>query len=182
MGLSGAGKTSVLTEVKRKREDITLVNYGDIATEVGIKAELVENRDQVLALAPDQIKELQVKVVESLEDNPKTILDTHALLALKPMGFMSGLTDSLFEKIKIEGMIYIDASSEEVMKRRKEDTSRDRMIIELNELNQNRIRSNEIIDAYAKKYKVQKFTIKNSDGQFDNTVKELLLTLTQLGW
>ena len=181
IGLPGAGKTTILAEVKNRRK-VAIINYGDVATEIAKKEGLLQHRDQVLELPPEKIKELQEKSISAFEDNPRTILDTHALLSLRPSGKLPGLTPSLFKKVKVEALVFIDAPSKEVVDRRKRDTSRKRPTISEEELDRNREESTRMIKVYAEQYTVPFFTITNRDGKLEDAVKEFLNVLDSLGW
>jgi len=84
VGLPGAGKTSVLNELK-KVKTVQIVNFGDLISEIAIKKGLVKSRDEINNLPVKIHKKLQKETVKRISALGKRdlIIDTHAILKKK---------------------------------------------------------------------------------------------------
>ena len=181
MGLAGAGKSTVLKYFLEKNRFIRVINYGDVAVDIAIKRGLVKNRDEINLIPPEYHSRLQKEVVSRLKDTPKTILDTHAILRKKE-GYLPGLTPDLFKKIKVEGFVFIDAPSSEIIWRRKNDKTRKRKILTKDEIDRDRMLSEMLIASYSAAIGAPFFLIQNRNGKINEAVKEFEKIIKFLGW
>ncbi len=124
MGLPGAGKSTVLSELKKMRPEYTIANYGDLMFEIEKKEGWVTQRDEMRKLSIEKQKKAQSLVAERLAtEKGKFILDTHCSVNT-PRGYYPGLPISLLKGISVELLIYVTATVEEIERRRKSDTTR----------------------------------------------------------
>jgi adenylate kinase len=183
MGLAGAGKSTVLNKFLEVRKDVKKINYGDLAVEVAINKKLVTDRDKINSLTSFQHKKLQEDVVKQLKekDSPKTILDTHAILRHNP-GYIAGITPELMKKINIEGFVFIDASPDEILLRRKSDPTRTRSMLTKEQIDEDRMLSKALICGYVSITGVPFYFVHNKQGNLDNAVDEIRKIVEDLGW
>lgn len=124
MGLPGAGKSTVLTELKQKRSEYAISNYGDLMFEIEKKEGWINHRDEMRKLPIEKQKQAQELVAKKLaKEKGKFILDTHCAVNT-PGGYYPGLPFSLLKNLSVELLIYITASTDEIKKRRQNDPTR----------------------------------------------------------
>ncbi len=123
LGTPGAGKTTVLSRATAGM-GCKEINYGDLMLEIALKEKFVQNRDEMRKMPLENQKKLQAQVAKALgKMEGKIILNTHALVST-PAGYMPGLSKVLFESVEIEQLVLITSPPKDVIRRRKEDTTR----------------------------------------------------------
>ncbi len=128
MGVPGAGKTSVLKGVTEKKPEYKIVNYGDLMLEIFREKYGVQNRDDMRKASVAQQKAVQEAVAEKLSRmDEKVILDTHCSI-LTPKGYLPGLPFELLKKLKVDRLVLVSATVDEIYGRRKNDKTRTREV------------------------------------------------------
>jgi adenylate kinase len=123
LGVPGAGKTTVLKSLKG---DYKVVNYGDLMLEIEKKEFGIKDRDEMRKLPIEKQKLAQKLVAEALAKmHGKIILDTHCSVAT-PSGYYPGLPFEFLKLWKVEKLIYVTASVDELTARRQNDPTRKR--------------------------------------------------------
>ncbi|MCX8205609.1 MAG: adenylate kinase [Candidatus Micrarchaeota archaeon] len=126
MGTPGAGKSTVLSALSAKHPEIKVVNFGTVMLDIA-KAEYgVAGRDDMRKLPRDKYRELQRKAAQAIAKMPpSTIIDTHASVNTAD-GYHPGLPLYVLSELPIDALVYIYARIEDVIERRRRDTSRQR--------------------------------------------------------
>ena len=149
-GLPGVGKTTILDKavekLKREGVNIGLVNYGTIMLKIAKDKGLVKHRDEMRKLNITQQLELQKIAAKKLNELAKLydmlIIDTH-LFVNTPRGRWPGISLNNLSILNINQIIVVEASPEEIIRRREkdEDRVRDKANIEIidDDLKYNRI-------------------------------------------
>ena len=123
LGVPGAGKTTVLKGLK---SDYKVVNYGDLMLEIEKKEFGIKDRDEMRKLPIEKQKLAQKLVAEALAKmGGKVILDTHCSVAT-PSGYYPGLPFEFLKLWKVEALIYVTATVQELTVRRESDPTRKR--------------------------------------------------------
>ena len=123
MGLPGAGKSAILKGLKT---DYKIQNYGDLMLEIEKKEFGIKDRDEMRKLPIEKQKYAQQLVAKSLaKETGKFILDTHCSIATHT-GYYPGLPFEFLKMLKVEALVLITASVEEIVARRSSDTTRHR--------------------------------------------------------
>jgi adenylate kinase len=123
LGVPGAGKTTVLKSLKT---DYKVVNYGDLMLEIEKKEFGIKDRDEMRKLPIEKQKLAQKLVAEALAKmKGKVILDTHCSVAT-PSGYYPGLPFEFLKLWKVEALIYVTATVDELKARRENDPTRKR--------------------------------------------------------
>ncbi len=124
MGVPGAGKTSVLKGVMERKQEYKIVNYGDLMLGVFGEKYGVKDRDEMRKTSVAQQKAVQKTVAERLSKmDGKVILDTHCSIRT-PKGYLPGLPFALLKKLKVDGLVLVSATVDEICGRRKKDKTR----------------------------------------------------------
>lgn len=183
MSASGAGKTTLLKAVNEKRPGVKIINYGDLAAKA-----LNTTNDKVLSFPAPKIEEMQEKVVDMLkeEKHPQIILTTHASLPLTSGEILPGFHARFFKDVKVEGLAYIDAPSDDILKRREaQHAERPRALVPKEEIERERKTSMDYIRKWSEEHSVPYFVImnpQNDEGYPTEAVNDFLQLLDKLGW
>ncbi|GBC74992.1 Thymidylate kinase [archaeon HR06] len=131
VGVAGVGKTAVLSKVKEILSNnglkVETVTYGSVMFEEAKKMFNLNNRDELRKLKLKDQRKLQLLAAEKISKLKEDILliDTH--LAIKTgNAYLPGLPFEVIKKLKLDLIILIEATSEEILKRRMNDKSRNR--------------------------------------------------------
>ena len=126
MGIPGAGKTTVLTEALKGASGWRVINWGDRMVGLAKAQGLVKERDEMRGLPVERQAKLQEDVADSLaKETGKWILDTHCSVNT-PRGYFPGLPFRLLGKLKVDGLVLVEAPVENILRRRAADATRQR--------------------------------------------------------
>ncbi len=127
IGVPGVGKTTVINSAleycKENKIEVKYINYGDLMFEEAKK--IVNNRDEIRKLPIEKQKLLQLNAANRIVEITKeknVLLDTHMFIRTEN-GYMSGIPIWVAEKLMPDSIVLIEASPEEISKRRKKDSS-----------------------------------------------------------
>jgi len=141
-GLPGSGKTTVLNAALETLKslgfgEVVLVNYGTVMFEEAKSSGLVENRDQMRSLPTEIQRKIQRSAAEKIANMARdkiVIVDTHMLIRT-PEGFLPGLPMWVVEALCPNMIILVEAFPEEIAGRRSKDTTRNRDVESVEDIN-----------------------------------------------
>jgi adenylate kinase len=134
-GVPGVGKTTVLSEFKKKAEEeglrVKIVNFGTYMLDTAVKEGIVDDRDKIRTLPLRRQLELQRLAAQAiirdaakeLGDDGILIVDTHALVKTVA-GYWPGLPRHVLDELKPDMIAVIEASPEEIIARQARDKTR----------------------------------------------------------
>jgi len=123
-GVPGVGKSTVI-EAARQHAGYSVVVYGTEMFEVARARGLVKDRDEMRKLDPSVQREIQIAAAEAIAKKGDVIVDTH--FAIKtPKGYLPGIPAWVAEKLRLKQIVLVEASPEDILKRRQNDPSRQR--------------------------------------------------------
>ncbi len=173
LGAPGAGKTTVLTKAAEQSPGWRVITWGDRALEIAKAKGLAKERDEIRKLPVAKQAELQRMVADSLaNEKGKWMLDTHCSINT-PEGYYPGLPFKVLEKLKADALAYVNAPVEDVMRRRKTDTSRARDAQGRKELEEHLAVNRALLGAYSAFSGAPVMIIENADGKLDEAVAKL---------
>ena len=181
MGLPGVGKSSVLKSMKERHPSVELINYGDLLFSAAKKQFNLPDRDRIVDLPMKEHAAIQREAILQIKGGKNTILDTHAVLK-KPSGFLPGLAPELLSKKEIEGFVFIDAPTKDIIERRTGDPARTRPEMSAEELDSIRNHSFSSIKMYSAATGKPVFILINRKGKLEDTVEEFEHILESLNW
>ncbi|MGC8572196.1 MAG: AAA family ATPase [Candidatus Micrarchaeia archaeon] len=169
VGTPSAGKTSII-KVLENDPNYKTVNLGDLMYEVGVKKGYIKDRDEIRYLDPDKAEELRTAAVEEVSKmEGNIILDTHATVEQHGR-FLPGLAYYMFKYLgHTKGFFYIDADTDEILRRRKEDKTRTREIEPEWLINTQRNINLAIISYYASHFNVPMYVINNKKDNLEES-------------
>lgn len=183
LGTDGAGKTSVLNGVKSART----VNVGTELYTYYSKKFGVSARDRIrvaqLAAYGEALKIRNVILRKIAKMNGTIAIDTHAFVKAVD-GYMPGLSlkDLAVLKGKIGAIIYIDADSKQIIKRRQSDKTRNREVDSEEELNRERSINLMFSTQYALYLEAPMYIVKNEDGKLAATQGRVNAIIRSIKW
>lgn len=138
VGVPGVGKSTIIsnatTTLQKKGTSLSTVVFGSVMFEEAKKLG-INDRDQIRKQTIDVQQRLQNMTadhISSLNDSI-VVVDTHLFIKTQS-GYYPGLPMSLILKINPERLILITANSEEILNRRKNDSTRARDLISDDEI------------------------------------------------
>ena len=138
VGVPGVGKSTIIsnatTALQKKGTTLSTVVFGSVMFEEAKKLG-INDRDQIRKQTIDVQQRLQNMTadhISSLNDSI-IIVDTHLFIKTQS-GYYPGLPMNLILKLNPERLILITANSEEILNRRKNDSTRARDLISDDEI------------------------------------------------
>jgi len=182
-GVPGAGKSTVVQEalkqLKAQGVEYEFINYGDVMFELMREREGVADRDEMRKIPTSSYRKIQReagKQIARAAQRKFVLVDTHCLIK-KPEGYYPGLPRWVIEELDPESIVIIEASSEEVARRRAKDTTRRRDKELLDEVVEHQLLNRAIATAYATLTGATVRIIHNRDGKLSEAVKEMVEVL-----
>lgn len=172
IGTPSSGKTSLVDSV-RKDNRYKVVNLGDVMQDIAVKEKYVDNRDKLRYLPMDKQEELRTKAVAKVsKERGNVVLDTHATVEQHGR-FFPGLSFYMMTHLKhTAAIIYVDALTEHIMRRRKADKSRHREIEPEWLINTQRDINLAIVSYYSTYLNIPLYLIVNEDGRLASSIKD----------
>ncbi len=120
--------------------------------------------------------EIMNRIIASKED---AIIDTHASVK-QGRRYRPGFSIDELEKIRIGAIIYVDATSEEILERSLSDTGRQRAYSTLAEIDEWRSVNISIISTFAVYLNIPIYIIYNQHGKQDEATAEVLRIIREI--
>lgn len=139
VGVPGVGKSTIVTNatetLRNKGTSVKTVVFGSIMFEEAKKLG-INDRDELRKLTIDKQEKLQNRAAEHISSLNDSIVfvDTHLFIKTQS-GYYPGLPMNLILKMKPQKLILITANPDEILNRRKKDTTRTRDLISDDEIN-----------------------------------------------
>lgn len=138
VGVPGVGKSTIISNatatLKKKGTILNTVVFGSVMFEEAKKLG-INDRDQIRKQTIDVQQRLQNMTADHISSLNESIVvvDTHLFIKTQS-GYYPGLPMSLILKLNPERLILITANSEEILNRRKNDSTRTRDLISDDEI------------------------------------------------
>lgn len=134
----------------------------------------IKNRDEIRTLDDKNTIELRNAIMQRIiESKSDTIIDTHASVK-QGRRYRPGFSIDELQRIRISAIIYIDATSEEILERSLTDGSRQRAYETLAEIDEWRSVNISIISTFAVYLNIPIYIIYNQQGKQEEASKEVL--------
>lgn len=182
VGIPGVGKSTVITNILNTLStggvDITMAEFGSLMFEQA-KLLSISNRDDLRKLSLEQqrsLQEMTANYIFSLE-NDIVIVDTH-LFINTAQGYYPGIPSKLLNILNPAYLILIIAAPQEILDRRKADTTRQRDLISLDNIS-NELNISKIMIASSSILAGCPFSIiQNNNGQLEEATNKICKILT----
>lgn len=172
-GIPGTGKTTVLERaIAESGKKYIYVNYGDVMFDEAKSRGLVKDRDEMRKLDPKIQKEIQRNAAKKIGKMENVIVDTHASI-LTPNGYLPGLPEWVLKEIMPNIIVILEASPEEILRRRAKDTSRKRDADDIEGIKEHQEMNRAVAMAYSVLTGATIKIIQNHDNGLEEAVKNL---------
>ena len=138
VGVPGVGKSTIIsnatTTLQKKGTSLSTVVFGSVMFEEAKKLG-INDRDQIRKQTIDVQQRLQNMTADHISrlNDSIVVVDTHLFIKTQS-GYYPGLPMNLILKLNPERLILITANSEEILNRRKNDSTRTRDLISDDEI------------------------------------------------
>jgi len=172
-GSPGAGKTTILKQVAGSFES-KIANMGTMMLEVGQKLGYVTDRDQLRFLGLKKFNEVRNRALDEIEKmDGNIIIDTHASVGENGR-YLPGFPVSFLEKLgHVRGLIYIDATTKDIMEHRKVDGTRKRENDDAPTIDAQRLINISMLSFASAYLNIPFYVVINRHGDLENTVEEI---------
>ena len=177
-GIPGSGSTTLLNRALDEVDYVHL-NYGDIMTEIAIKEDIVEDRDELRKLPAETQKEIQAKAAKEIKqrsEETNVIVDTHCTINT-PSGFLPGLPKWVLDELQPDLFILIEAYPDEIIYRRLNDDTRVRDVQKAKDIQLHQEMNRATSMAYATLTGATVKILSNHDNHLDSSVRKLVEVL-----
>ncbi len=182
VGIPGVGKSTVITNIlntlSNSGVDVTMAEFGSLMFEQA-KLLSISNRDDLRKLSLERQRSLQdmtANYIFSLE-NDIVIVDTH-LFINTPQGYYPGIPSKLLNILNPSYLVLLVASPNEILERRKTDTTRQRDLISLDDIS-NELDISKIMIASSSIFSGCPFSIiQNNNGQLEGATNKICKMIT----
>jgi adenylate kinase len=171
-GIPGVGKTTVM-EAAAKARNLRIAVFGSVMFEVAQAKGLAQSRDDMRKLPPEQQKDIQREAAVRIAAMGKVIVDTHCTVKT-PKGYLPGLPAWVLEALKPSTIVLVEASNEDIRKRRANDATRKRDEDTIEAIAEHQEYNRRFAAAYATLTGATVHTVLNNDGRVEAAMKEIL--------
>jgi len=182
-GVPGSGKTTVvngaLDELKKSNIEYQVINYGDIMLELMRERVGVTHRDDMRKIPTEVYRGIQRDAGKRIAEAAKeksVIVDTHCLVK-KPEGYYPGLPIWVLQELSPDVIIIVEASPEEISKRRTKDEDRKRDQEMLDEINEHQQLNRATAMAYSAISGAAVKIVENHDERLNEAVADMISVL-----
>jgi adenylate kinase len=172
-GSPGAGKTTILKQVAGSF-DSKIANMGTMMFEVGQKLGYVTDRDQLRFLSLKKFNEVRNKALDEIEKmSGNIIIDTHASVGENGR-YLPGFPVSFLEKLgHVRGLVYIDATTKDIIQHRKGDGTRKRENDDAPTIDAQRLINISMLSFASAYLNIPFYVVINRHGDLERTVEEI---------
>jgi adenylate kinase len=125
LGIPGVGKTTVVHGIVSGYRGAKLVNFGTLMLEAAKSLRWVKNRDELRKMRVEKQRRLQKLAATKISrmQGRAIVVDTHLFIRTEE-GFWPGLPFEVVRAMKPTHLVLVEASPEDIARRRSADTTR----------------------------------------------------------
>jgi adenylate kinase len=181
LGSQGAGKTTILGKASGYK-GIKVVNIGDLMTQFAIKQGYVKKRDEIRYKINwkdyQSLYKLAYSKAGSMPGN--IVIDTHPSIKAGDR-YIPGMPAKYLKLLKnLVGLVYIDADTDAVIRRRKLDPDRVREEDDAKVIDTHRLLNLSILGYYSSCLNIPLYIINNKDGMLQESISEFKKAISDL--
>lgn len=179
-GTPGSGKSTILERLSE--EGVKVVTMSSEMMKVLAAEGKAVDRDKIRMMTADEILNTRVKVVKKLiEEKKDAVIDTHASVK-QGNRYVPGFSIDELKSIRVTGLVYIDATSKDILSRRAKDTTRYRgdMGVTEAEIDEHRSINIAILSSFALLLGIPLYVVDNPEGKVDETAQEVKRIVLEL--
>lgn len=171
-GSPGAGKTTIVNSLATSK-NYRVLNVGTLMTERAIKEGYVKNRDELRFLSNKKLSKLRTEMLNSLSKmNGNIILDSHATVQQNGR-YLPGITLNDIKHLGgLAGFVYIDAFTNDIVKRRKGDRTRRRENERQDLIDVQRLVNLSVLSSCSVYLNIPLYVVFNEQGMLEASIKQ----------
>ena len=180
-GSPGAGKTTVITKSIGNNAAYQIINIGTLMKDIAMNRGYVSDRDVVRYLPikiATAIRKTAIGQIEKMQGN--IVIDTHASVERGDRYFPGMPLDEISRLTGIAGIIYIDAKTDDIIKRRKYDKNRKREMDSSRTIDLQRSINIAMISAISAHLNISVYIIENNEGMLHTAEKNFKAALEDI--
>ena len=164
-GTPGAGKSTILALYNKKNKSVSITNLGTVMMKAAKEEHKnIKSRDRLRYMSDSDIIEVREKALSMImSDRKNSIIDTHSSVK-QGRRYVPGFSMKELGKLEIDAIIYVDASSDDIIRRRMLDSSRKREIEGPLEIDEQRSINLAIISTIALHLNIPIYILYNREG------------------
>ena len=179
-GMPASGKTAVISGTTRKLRRFKVVTVGTLTADAAIKEGIVKDRDRLRYINIHAIDRLRHAAFASISRlSGFVIINTHASVEQNGR-FIAGLPKGEMAKLKLKGLVYIDADPRAIVKRRARDSSRSREKESVHDLEVQRTFDLSTLAHYASDLNIPLYIIHNKEGALRESQKSFVSAINDI--
>lgn len=180
-GSPGAGKTTVITKSIGNNAAYRIINIGTLMKDIAMKKGYVSDRDAVRYLPIKVATAIRKTAIGQIERMPGNIvIDTHASVERGNRYFPGMPLDAISRLDGIVGIIYVDAKTDDIIKRRKSDKNRKREMESADTIDLQRSINIAMISAISAHLNISIYIIENNEGMLQSAKKSFKAALEDI--
>lgn len=171
-GSPGAGKTTVVTKSIGNNAAYRIINIGTLMKDIAMKKSYVKDRDDVRYLpikTAIAIRKIAIRQIEKMSGN--IVIDTHASVERGNRYFPGMPLDAISKLDRVAGIIYVDARTDDIIKRRKGDKNRKREIESARTIDMQRSINIAMMSTISAHLNISIYIIENDEGMLQSAEK-----------
>lgn len=174
-GIPGVGKTTVM-ESAAKARNIKIAVYGSVMLEIAQKMGLAKSRDDMRKLPAADQKVIQKAAGAEIAKMGNVVVDTHCSIKT-PIGYLPGLPAWVLEALQPSTVVLVEATPEEILRRRQGDATRNRDDDSLDSIAEHQEFNRRFAAAYATLTGATVHTVHNADNGVEQAIQQLVPVL-----
>lgn len=180
-GSPGAGKTTVITKSIGNNAAYQIINIGTLMKDIAMNRGYVSDRDVVRYLPikiATAIRKTAIGQIEKMQGN--IVIDTHVSVERGNRYFPGMPLDAISRLTGVAGIIYIDAKTADIIKRRKNDKNRKREMESASTIDLQRSINIAMISAISAHLNISIYIIENNEGMLQAAEKSFKAALEDI--
>jgi len=180
VGIPGVGKTTVVQGVVSGLPGSKLINFGTLMLESALSLKWVKHRDEMRKMTVERQKRLQKLAAGKIAKmkGKAVIVDTHLFIRTEE-GFWPGLPFEVVRAMQPTHLVLVEATPEEIAKRRSADTTRYRDAVTVESLAEELALARSFLTVSSTLTGAPITIVRNEQGKQDLVAKKLVGMLEQ---
>lgn len=179
-GIPGVGKTTVLDKFIRiceeRRVKATVLSVGTLMLDEAVSRGLARDRDGLRGLTLSQQRDLREasvhRILTAKKEFDVVLLDTHFMIRSRG-GYLIALPREFLESISPDFFAVVEASVDEIVHRRRKDTTRARDAVDPTEVRIEQDLTRQAVFVLASMYNANVIRVVNSRNRADQAARKL---------
>ena len=174
VGVPGVGKSTIVQGLIAELSPAKLVTFGSVMLEQGVALGWIKHRDELRKLPVEKQRRLQKITASRIAKlrEATVVVDTHLFIRTKE-GFWPGLPFDVVRALKPTHLVLVEATPDEVARRRASDSTRYRDSVDQNALREELALARSFLSVSSTLTGAPMLMVNNEDGKSSEVVKDV---------